>query len=420
MMAVPARSGAAAWDDERQAWAILATVNGLGPVGFGRLLRRHGSALAVLDMARRPTGARDLIAAGLIDDEPRDTDDPEGATSSSRFVRFDPDVAAGVVSAAAAASPILRRMSALDLDLMTLDDPDYPGRLLELEMPPPVLFVRGDRAALSAERPIAVVGTRRATEGGRRLAREIGTAISKAGGVVVSGLALGIDGAAHAGAVDAGLATVAVLGSGHGELYPRAHNGLADAIVAAGGCVVSELAPDVPGNKGTFPRRNRVISGLATATVVVEAPPGSGALITADWALLQGRECFLVPGPIGARTSEGCLAFLRTYHGQARIVASVLGLLEDLGFFVDLRPAARPSALSLGETEARLASLVVAGHATVDSLAAATGLPVSTILSGLTMLEMRGLVAAAYGRYRPHGILLPDVKQVRRARPTNA
>ena len=391
---------------EREAWAVLATANGLGPVGFGRLMRRHGSAAAVLDLALGPTGAGGLVAAGLVDDVPvvDDAGDPV-----QRTVRLDPEVAAGIVQAARGAHEILNRLDELELDVMTVEDADYPSRLLALELPPPVLFIRGSRPALSPERPIAVVGTRRPTEAGRRLATDIGSAISRVGGVVVSGLALGIDGAAHSGAVLVESPTVAVLGSGHGHLYPSAHRPLAEAIVAAGGSVISELGPDVPGNHGTFPRRNRVISGLADATVVVEAPRGSGALITAGWALEQGRECFLVPGAIGSHVSEGCLVFLRDYHGQARIVASVAGLLEDLGFRAHVRPGTGSAALALGETEAQLASLVAAGHATVDSLVAVTGLAVSTVLSGLTLLEMRGLVAAAYGRYRPHGILLPIV-----------
>ena len=403
---------------EREAWAVLQGANGLGPVGFGRLLRRHGCARTVIDIAQRPDGARALVAAGLPGDdlEPDEGDNREGA----RARRLDPGVAAGIVAAAQDAGAILEQIAELELQVMTLEDKDYPTRLLALELPPPVLFVRGERAALSADRTVAVVGTRRATEAGQRLAREIGLTISRAGGVVVSGLALGIDGAAHSGAVAARLPTVAVLGTGHAELYPRAHLPLAGDIVATGGCVISELVPFAKGTRGTFPRRNRVISGLSDATVVVEAPPRSGALITAGWAMEQGRECFLVPGPVGAPQSAGCLRFLREYHGQARIVATVVGLLEDLGFQAEIRPATVPSALDLGETEERLATLVSGGHATVDSLVATTGLAVSTVLSGLTLLEMRGLVAGAYGRYRAAGILVPGVEVRRRGRRADA
>ena len=162
----------------------------------------------------------------------------------------------------------------------------------------------GDVRALGTAQAVAVVGTRRPTERGRLVAARIATALVGAGAAVVSGLAIGIDGAAHDAAVTAGGTTVAVIGGGHASIYPRAHAALAEAIVAGGGAVVSELAPDVASTRGTFPRRNRVISGLADATVVVEAPARSGALITASWALEQGRDCFLVPGPIDARETR--------------------------------------------------------------------------------------------------------------------
>ena len=148
------------------------------------------------------------------------------------------------------------------------------------------------------------------------------------------------------------------------------------------------------------------LSIVEAATVVVEAPRKSGALITAGWALEQGRECFIVPGAIGVPTSAGCLEFLRLNHGQARVVATVVGLLEDLGFLSPNAPIEqRTAALSLGVLETRLAALIVTGHSTVDQLAATTGLPVASILSGLTLLEMRGLIAAAYGRYWPREML---------------
>ena len=183
--------------------------------------------------------------------------------------------------------------------------------------------------------------------------------------------------------------------------------------------IVSELPPDASPTAGTFPRRNRVISGLAEATVVVEAAAGSGALITARWALEQGRGCFLVPGPIDAPTSAGCLAFLREYAGEARIVAGLAELLDDLEL-VEASPVstdgiARGQAsfaatmALLGDSEAALARLLVAGVTTVDELAARSRLPVSTVLGTLTLLEIRGLVAGAYGRYRPAGVLAATV-----------
>jgi DNA processing protein len=255
------------------------------------------------------------------------------------------------------------------------------------------------------------VGTRRATSAGRTTAGRVASALVAAEAAVISGLAFGIDGAAHEATVRAGGRTVAVIGGGHASLGPHAHTRLAAAIVAAGGAVVSELAPDVAPSRGTFPRRNRIISGLADATVVIEAPARSGALITASWALEQGRECFLVPGGLDAPASAGCLSFLREFR-DAQIVAGIPQLIADLGF---AHPTPAGDALvnatsrNLGATEGQVATALVAGRITVDELVAATDLPVATVLAALTMLERRGLATGVYGRYRPAGPLLGEV-----------
>jgi len=195
--------------------------------------------------------------------------------------------------------------------------------------------------------------------------------------------------------------TVAVLGGGHARLFPMAHARLADAIVEGGGAIVSELYPDVSATQGTFPRRNRLVSGLADATVVVEAPMKSGAIITASWALEQGRDCYLVPGPIGSPTSAGCLDFLRRHADLARIVADVPELIEDLGLLGIAEDGPRTVVqVELGQVERSLVRALVGGAATADDLVGSTGQPVATVLGGLTLLEMRGLVTGAYGRYR--------------------
>jgi DNA processing protein len=244
----------------------------------------------------------------------------------------------------------------------------------------------------------------------------------------VSGLAVGIDGAAHAAAVAERGITVAVIGGGHANLFPRAHRALADAIVAGGGAVVSEHGPGAVPTRGTFPRRNRIISGLAEAVVVVEAGVRSGALTTAAWALEQGRGCHLVPGPIDAPMSAGCLAFLRECRGEAQVVAGVAELLEDLGLAGmegaraepargharartapdrQLRSGPSPEALlvEVGPAARSVAEAILAGATTPDELVAVTGLPIGAVLGTLTVLETRGLVVAAYGRYGPAGPL---------------
>jgi DNA processing protein len=301
------------------------------------------------------------------------------------------------------------------LEVLTLDDPAYPSRLRQVELPPPVLFVRGSVAALAALHPIAVVGTRRPTGLGRATAARIGEALAASGAVVVSGLALGVDGAAHAAAVRAGAPTVAVMGGGHDYLYPAAHRGLAASIVAGGGAVVSEFPPGMAPNRGTFPRRNRIISGLSDATVVVEAGIRSGALTTAAWALEQGRGLYIVPGRMDDPAVAGCLAFLREGGPQANIVVGVTELLEDLrlvGPASDVtkpdtagRPGAAANGGGLGPTARAVRAALVAGASGIDELVAATGLRGAAVLGALTTLEDQGLVVETFGRYHPAGQL---------------
>ena len=385
---------------ERDAWAVLASVVGLGPVGFAVLLRRFGSGRRILEVASEPGGPECLAEASA----------ETGLDGERQRRALTLAVTTAIADAASDSARILARIDALGLQVVTVDDATYPGRLAAIEFPPHLLFVHGDVAALAPEHAVAVVGTRRATIAGRGLAARIAHALSAAGATTVSGLALGIDGAAHAATVDAGGRTVAVIGGGHGQVYPRAHGRLARAIVDAGGAVVSELAPDYEPTKGTFPRRNRVISGLADATVVIEAPARSGALVTASWALEQGRECFLVPGRLDDPASAGCLSFLREFRDGTRIVAGIPQLIEDLGLAV--RPdAPRATALAgatlteLGGTTGRVGEALVAGHVTVDELVAVTGFPVATVLASLTLLERRGLAVGVFGRYRPAGTL---------------
>jgi DNA processing protein len=385
--------------EERDAWAVLAGVRGLGPVAFGILLGRYGSGLAILREASSAGGPA-RIAVGRIDDD-IDADD-----RTDRPITL--DLAQAIASAAQEAGATLSRIHELGLKIVTIEDPLYPMRLAAIDMPPHLLYVLGDPAAMSSRAAVAIVGTRRPTDSGRAIAARLGANLAALGASVISGLAVGIDGAAHAAAVHARGTTVAVIGGGHAILHPRAHSRLAAMIVAAGGAIVSELGPDTPPSKGTFPRRNRIISGLADATVVVEAPARSGALITASWALDQGRECFLVPGAIDAPASAGCLAFLREFPVAARIVAGIPQLIDDLGLADHLaEPGVTSDAAAtladVGEAAGRLGRELLKGRSTVDELVAATGWPVASVLAGLTMLERRGLAVGVHGRFRPAG-----------------
>jgi DNA processing protein len=397
-------------DDERQAAMLLMTVEAIGPATFYRLLAAHRSARVVLELARSEAGRRQL-ARQL-------GSSPDSDRTAARRPR---QIVDELGLAARDAAAIVERLSSLDVGWLTLDDPGYPARLRLLEVPPPVLFLRGAPDALMAASSIAIVGTRRPTDAGRRTAARIADSLGRLGSTIVSGLAVGIDGAAHGATVEAGGRTVAVLGSGHARLFPYAHRRLAERIVATGGAIVSELPPAAMPTRGTFPRRNRVISGLADATIVVEAAARSGALITAAWALEQGRECFAVPGSIDAPASAGCLAFLREYPGQVRIVAGIAELIEDLGLTgrlagqdraanerpSSLAPRPAPAAIlaALGPSEAAVAGALVEGSATVDDLARASDLSVATVLGTLTVLELRGLVTGGGGRYCLSGAL---------------
>jgi len=386
---------------ERDAWVVLSEAAGVGPVSFGRLVGSFGSASAVLTAARGPRGAVILVDAMV---------DADGGA------RLAPATARAIVAVANDPEPILGPVRRAGVEVLILADAAYPARLRRIELPPPVLYVAGAAASLGRARAVAVVGTRRPTQAGRGTAARIADAVSGLGATIVSGLAYGIDTAAHVAAVDAGTPTVAVIGGGHERLYPAAHRGLVRRIVEGGGAVISEFAPDTIPSRGTFPRRNRIISGLADATVVVEAGARSGALTTAAWALEQGRDLFLVPGRLDDPTVAGSLAFLREAGPEARVVVGIPELLEDLGLLgvsllradVDREggPAGPGSVVAaLPAVERAIAAGVIAGRSSVDELALAIGLGPAAVLGALTALEIRGLVVEAYGRYRAAGRL---------------
>ena len=409
-----ARAGPASAGD-RDALAILLSVPGLGPLTLGRLVEVIGSPAEVLDLTRHPGAAAQLISASRALD------------GSARTMPA--DLASAIIDAQARGPEILREIHRLELHVVTPRDAAYPRRLHAIEVPPPALFVRGNLASLANNHVVAVVGTRRPSPSGRRIASRIAAALSRAGATVVSGLAIGIDGAAHAAVVAEGSATVAYIGGGHAKLFPRAHDRLADAIVEGGGAVVSEYAPSIEPSRGTFPQRNRLISGSSDAVVVVEAGARSGALVTASWALEQGRECFVVPGGIDAPMSAGCNGFLRDWPDLAHIVSGIPQLLDDLhlsgsaalarngpteddaGVVITSRvkpPSAAAMLSGRSVAELTVAEALVHGAVTVDEIVAVTRLSVGAVLGAVTRLEALGLVRAAHGRYEPAGPLAAE------------
>lgn len=265
-------------------------------------------------------------------------------------------------------------------------DDGFPPRLAAIPEPPEQLRVRGVFGP-PAERRVAMVGMRHADPYGLELAREIARDLARAGVCVVSGGAEGIDGAAHEAALDAGGRTLAVLGTGLDVVYPAGHRPLFERIVASGGALVSEYVDGQRGDRWTFPRRNRLVSGLSEAVLVVRAGERSGALITAAWARRQGVPVFAVPGDVRLEGSAGPLALLRQ---GARVAASAGELLEALGLTgqLSLLPSAPPEVG--GEEATVLAALGrVPRHA--DEVARAAGVPPAAALSALLVLELRGL-----------------------------
>ncbi len=250
------------------------------------------------------------------------------------------------------------------MTVLALTDPRYPPRLLDLARPPDPVWYEGDATLLSRE-CVAIVGTRRMTPYGERVARELAIACAEAGIVVVSGLAQGIDSAAHAAALDARGETVAVLGEGLASFDPHGRRRRLTVRIREHGCLVSEYPPLVPAQGWMFARRNATIAALARAVVVVEAPHGSGALITAAEAQALGRELFAVPGPLGAVASEGTNALIASGTARALVGPGTLGLhatTADADPLLDRLAAGPLSPDALGGDAARLAELLISGR----------------------------------------------------------
>lgn len=349
---------------ERDHWIALSLVPGIGPASFAQLLRAHGSAAAawaagsegLSGIARLPLG----VGAAL--------DDLRGHDVRSL------------------ARELEQRTARVNGRVLTADSDDYPPALLTLDPRPPVLHVCGDLAAFR-ERAVAIVGSRRASGYGLATAEAIGADLAEAGMVVVSGLALGIDGVAHRAAVAAGGRSIAVLPSPLDRIYPPRHRQLARDIVRGRGALVTEVAIGGAVGRPDFARRNRVIAGLSEAVVVVEAPDHSGALLTAAAAQAIGRELHAVPGPIDAMASRGTNRLIADHH--ALMVTSSAGLLRQIG----VRSSAKPPAVAaLSEVEGQLLRHLLERSGSIEELMERTRHPAASVASALALLEARGLV----------------------------
>jgi DNA processing protein len=316
-----------------------------------------------------------------------------------RVARLGPKLAQEIPSHATstAADDVLDLCAARDVDIILEGQSRYPGLLSRIDDPPGLLFVRGQMQPADSL-AVAIVGARHATAYGIRAAEQLAGGLARAGYTVVSGLARGIDAAAHRGALKAGGRTLAVLGSGVLSIYPPEHEDLADEVIA-NGAILSELPPRCEPNQATFPQRNRIVSGLSLGVVVVQASERSGALITARLAGEQGREVFAVPGPIDCRVSRGCHALIRD---GAKLVESVDDVLEEIGPLFetctapDGRQIQHAAELQLGDIEKQVLDAVAARGTdepvAIDDLVVDTNLAASQVLATIGVLEMRRLL----------------------------
>jgi DNA processing protein len=288
----------------------------------------------------------------------------------------------------------LRNLDDAGFRWLARSDPSFPARLRAIHDPPPGLFLRGHAdPGLLARTAVAIVGARSCTDYGAHVARSLGRELAAAGVIIISGLARGVDGWAHRGALDPGAATVAVLGCGIDRDYPRAHSALAGQI-GERGLLISEYPPGVAPAPWRFPARNRIVAGLAVAIVVVEARERSGALITADLALEEGREVLAVPGEITSALSRGTNALIRL---GATPVTCPEDVLEAIGVEP---PAVASENAPLGGVPGAVLETLDTGATTADEVARATGLASGAVSAALVELELAGLVEVRAGIYR--------------------
>ncbi|HEX73138.1 MAG TPA: DNA-protecting protein DprA [Candidatus Hydrogenedentes bacterium] len=389
--------------DEQREWLALTLTPGVGTTLFVRLLARFGAPGSVLRASE----------AALVE--------VVGERLAQRIRNY--KQAVDVESQEQA-------LAKYQVRFVSLDDSLYPTRLAEIYDPPLALFIRGELYE-SDQHCVAVVGTRKATAYGLRMAERLGGELAARGIAVVSGMAQGIDAAAHRGALEAGGRTIAVLGSGVDIVFPAEHTDLMQQIIKQG-CVLSPFPMGMKPLKGNFPQRNRIISGISLGTVVVEAPPGSGSLITARHAAEQGREVYAVPGQVGQRNSMGPHSLIRE---GAKLVETVEDILVELEVPASARqpmrsvqpeqtqvpepapqPIAAPTAATrveaapavqskppapmppISPTEKDVLSVLSPDGSFVDEIAMACRISVSEALSSLTMLELKGLVRQFSGK----------------------
>lgn len=377
----------------KEAYLALNLLPRIGPIRVRRLLERFESPQAILSAKRREL----MMVPGIGEDMADQIGDWENRIDLAEEQR---------------------RISAHGISLVTLDDANYPAALRTIHDPPFLLYMRGTLLPGDAA-AIGVVGSRRTTHYGKEQAKKISFQLARAGFCIISGLARGIDTAAHEAALAAKGRTIAVLGSGIGNVYPPENQSLADRI-AERGAVLSEFPVLYVPDKQSFPLRNRIVAGMSQGILVVEAPVRSGSLITANQALEQGRTVFAVPGPIDRLTSEGCH---RLIQQGAKLVCGAQDVIDELGMEInslglefepephftqrfESSPASLPATpekpkrqIELSEIERQILTELERGNATIDSLADATGSHAGKVSATLLQLELKSLVKQLPGKY---------------------
>ena len=352
---------------------LLALIPGVGPLARQRLLTRFDSPENILRASAAELQSVEGIGPKLA----------AKITTATSDIDVDAQIA-------------LAHKNGVDVLLESSES--YPPLLAEIHDPPGVLFVRG--SLLAADKlAVAIVGTRHATRYGLKQTTKLATCLAEAGITVVSGMARGIDTAAHQAALAAGGRTIAVLASGVLKPYPPENTDLADQI-AHQGCVLSEAAPTMPPMSGMFPQRNRIISGLSLGSIIIEAADRSGALITARHAWEQNREVFAVPGPIDSRVSSGPHQLIRD---GAKLVSSIDDVLEELGPLAhtaerdDGTTIRVPAEVVLNDIEQQVLQAIQPEGSLIDDVTQTSGLPVHRVLSTISVLEMRSLIRRVGG-----------------------
>lgn len=347
--------------DEKKYWIGFNLVRGIGSVRFHQIQAFFG----------------DLEHAWLAPAEAfREAGLPEKTVDSLIRLRKETDL-----------DQFYESILAQNISVLTLPEPEYPRLLREIEQPPPVLYIRGDLTPAD-DFSVAMVGTRKVTSYGQQITRDTSTFLAGHGLTIVSGLARGVDALAHQHALKAGGRTIAVLGSGVDVIYPPEHRKLAEAIIE-NGAIISDYPLGTKPEGVNFPPRNRIISGLSLATIVIEAGDRSGALITADFAVEQGRDVFAVPGNVLSPMSQGPN---RLIQNGAYAMISPQDVLDALGLEQVSDFQAARQTLPADTTEAKILQVLDYEPIHVDEICHAAGMAVETVTAALTMMELKGMV----------------------------